>query len=154
ATLVQLMVQYQNQNQADLAAQIARQILRRGSSTGGAGPVRGMDDVDTARSQAIGVLARSGQLKEMIERAEAQLKTAPKSVQIYQTLVDYYQASGDKDKLKAAVLQMAELRPEDGKLRYQAAQQLQQQGERDAAIAQYKSAIKLDPSLFGSRYYE
>src|SRR5262249_27765120 len=142
ATLVQLMTQYQSQNQADLAAQIARQILRRGPSTpGGSGPIRSIDDVDNARSQAIGVLARSGQLKEMIERAESQLKSAPQSVQVYQTLVDYYQASGEKEKLKAAVLQMAELRPEDGKLRYQAAQQLQQQGERDAAIAQYKAAI-------------
>ncbi|HTK75342.1 MAG TPA: tetratricopeptide repeat protein, partial [Gemmataceae bacterium] len=155
ATLVQLMTQYQSQNQADLAAQIARQILRRGPSTpGGSGPIRSIDDVDNARSQAIGVLARSGQLKEMIERAESQLKSAPKSVQVYQTLVDYYQASGEKEKLKAAVLQMAELRPDDGKLRYQAAQQLQQQGERDAAIAQYKAAIKLEPSLFGNRYYD
>ncbi len=49
---------------------------------------------------------------------------------------------------------MAELKPDDGKLRFQVAQQLQQAGERDAALAQYKVAIKLDPSTFSYRYWE
>src|SRR5262249_41995352 len=78
----------------------------------------------------------------------------PKSVQIHQALVGYYQAAGDRDKVKATLLTMAELKPEDGKVRYQIAQQLQQMGDRDGAIAQYKTAIKLDPSLFGNRYWE
>ena len=100
------------------------------------------------------MLARSGQLKEMIERAEAQLKASPKSLQIHQALVDYYQAAGDKEKLKATLLKMAELKPDDGKLRFQVAQQLQQTGERDAALEQYKVAIKLEPALFGNHYWE
>src|SRR6185312_14725210 len=104
--------------------------------------------------QAIRVLARSGQLKEMTERAEAQLKASPKSLQIHQTLVGFYQASNDKEKLKAALQKMAELKPDDGKLRFQVAQQLMQFGDRDAAIAHYKAAIKLDPSSFGNRYWE
>ncbi len=104
-TLLRLMTQYQSQNQTDLAVQIARQILRKGPSTN-FNP-RGYDENDGARNQAIGVLARSGQLKEMIERAEAQLKTSPKSIQIHQALVGYYQAAGDKEKLKATP-------PEDG----------------------------------------
>src|SRR5262249_17334994 len=152
-TLVRLMTQYQSQNQADLAVQIARQVLRRGASVNTA-PYRGGDDNEGARNQAIGVLARSGQLKEMIERAEAQLQGSPKSVQLHQALISYYQAAGDKARLKAATLKLAELRPEDGQLRYQLAQQLQQMGERDAALDQYKIAIKLDPSLFSNRYYE
>src|SRR5262249_38818500 len=101
-----------------------------------------------------GVLARSGQLKEMIERAEAQLKTSPKSIQIHQSLVGYYQAAGDKEKLKATLQKMAQLKPDDGKLRFTIAQQLQQAGERDAAITEYKAAIKLDPASFGNRYWE
>src|SRR5439155_24748515 len=81
ATLVQLMTQYQSQNQADLAAQIARQILRRGPSTPSSFGSRGsrgglVSETDPSRSAAIGVLARFGQLKEMIERAEAQLKAS------------------------------------------------------------------------------
>jgi tetratricopeptide (TPR) repeat protein len=154
ATLVRLMTQYQSQNQTDLAVQIARQILRKAPSTPSPFNNRGGNEVDNARSQAIGVLARSGQLKEMIERAEAQLKASPKSVQIYQVLAGYYQAAGDKDKLKAALLKMAQLKPDDGRQRFQAAQQLEQMGERDAAIAEYKAAIKLDPSMFGNYYWQ
>ena len=149
ATLLRLMTQYQSQNQTDLAVQLARQILRKGPILPSAATTRGgnNDGTENARSQAIGVLARSGNLKEMIERAEAQLKASPNSIQIHQALVGYYQAAGDKEKLKAALLKMAELKPEDGKLRYQVARDLQQAGERDAAIEQYKIAIKLDPSV-------
>src|SRR5207247_2742346 len=98
---VPLMWQYPSQNQAVLAAQIARQILRRGPSTpssfGGRGGRGGLvSETDPSRSAAIGVLARFGQLKEMIERAEAQLKASPKSVQIHQALSDYYYAAEDR----------------------------------------------------------
>ena len=151
-TLVRLMTQYQSQNQTELAIQIARQILRKGPSM--PNPYNGTGEVDNARYQAISVLARSGQLKEIIARAEAQLKASPKSLQIYQTLVGYYQAAGDKKKLRDAVLKMADLKPDDGKLRYQAAQQLTQMGEREAAMDQYKLAIKLEPNLFGNQYWE
>lgn len=154
ATLVRLMIQYQNQNQGDLAMQIARQILRKGPSISQYAGRGGMDDGESARSQAIGVLARSGQLKEMIERAEAQLKSSPKSVQVHQALASYYQAAGDKAKLKATLVKMAELKPDDGKLRFLVAQQLEQAGERGGAIDQYKAAIKLEPSLFGNNYYQ
>jgi tetratricopeptide (TPR) repeat protein len=155
ATLLRLMTQYQSQNQGDLAVQIARQILRKGPNTNFNNIYRGYyDEGDDARDQAIGVLARSGQLKEMIERAEAQLKASPKSIQIHQALLGYYQAAGEKEKLKAALLKMAELKPDDGKLRFQVAQQLQQAGERDAALAQYKIAIKLEPVVFSNRYWD
>jgi tetratricopeptide (TPR) repeat protein len=152
ATLVRLMNQYQSQNQIDLAVQIARQILRKGPSMQ-SNFRGGQNENDGARSQAINVLARSGQLKEIIERAEAQLKASPKSQQIYQALTGYYQAAGDKKKLKDALLKMAELKPADGKLRYQAAEQLQRMGERDAAIEQYKLAIKLEPGVFSNNYW-
>ena len=152
-TLQRLMSQYQSQNQTDMAVAIARQILRKAPS---ATPNlnRGYDAGDTARNQAIGVLARSGQLKELIERAEAQLKASPKSIQIHQSLIGYYQAAGEKEKVKATLIKMAELKPDDGKLRFTIAQQLQNAGERDAALAEYTKAIKLDPSQFSNRYWE
>src|SRR5262249_31648229 len=98
--------------------------------------------------------ARSGNLKEMTERAEAQLKVSPNSIQLHQALVSYYQAMGDKAKLKAALLKIAELKPGDGKLRYTAAQQLQQAGERDAALEEYKAPLKLEPSVFSNNYWQ
>ena len=153
ATLVRLMIQYQSQNQTEKAVQIARQILRKGPSYN---PMmrRGMrDDNDSARSQAIGVLARSGNLKEMTERAEAQLAVSPKSVQLHQALAGYYQATGDKAKLKTTLLKIAELKPSDGRLRYTIAQQLEQAGERNASLDQYLAALKLEPSVFSDNYW-
>ncbi|HUR55406.1 MAG TPA: tetratricopeptide repeat protein, partial [Gemmataceae bacterium] len=152
-TLVRLMSQYQSQNQNDLAVAIARQILRKAPSAN-VNPQRGYDENDNARNQAVGVLARSGQLKEIVERAEAQLKASPKSIQIHQSLVGYYQAAGDKEKVKDTLKKMADLKPEDGKLRFTVAQQLSNMGERDAALVEYTKAIKLDPSQFSNRYWE
>jgi tetratricopeptide (TPR) repeat protein len=153
ATLLRLMSQYQSQNQTDQAVQIARQILRKGPSYN-ANSRRGGDENDSARRQAIGVLARSGNLKEMTERAEAQLKVSPNSIQIHQALVGFYQAAGEKAKLKATLLKMVELKPTDGKLRYTVAEELQQAGEREAALDQYKIALKLDPAVFAQNYWQ
>ncbi len=111
-------------------------------------------DEDDGRNQAIQVIARSGKLKEMIERSEAQLKSSPKSLQILQTLMEYYRASGEKGKVKETVLKMVELKPDDGKFRFAMAQQLQQSNEGAAALEQYKIAIKLEPTFFAYRYWE
>ncbi len=65
------------------------------------------------------VFARSGKLKELIARAESQLETSPTSMQLLQTLVDYYQADNQRDKVKATYEKIAKLRPDDAKLRFQ-----------------------------------
>ncbi len=153
ATLVRLMSQFQSQNQTEQAVQIARQILRKGPSFNSNGR-RGGDENDNARYQAIGVLARSGNLKEMTERAEAQLKVSPTSIQLHQALASYYQALGDKAKLKATLLKIVELKPGDGKMRYTVAQQLEQAGERDAALDQYKVALQMEPAVFSQNYWQ
>ena len=150
-TLLQLMNQYQTQGQSEQAVTIARQLLRK-SPSGGAS--RGQDDGDNVRNQAVGVLARSGQLKEIVARAEDQLKASPKSVQIHQTLLSYYQATADKDKQKATILKILELKPDDAKLRFSSAQALNGLGDKEAAMANYKLALKKDPSLFQNSYYE
>src|SRR5207244_2417624 len=132
--LVSLMSQYQSQGQADLAVQIARQLLRKAPQL----TFTPYSNEDTqGRQEAIQVLVRTGKLKDMIERAEAQLKSSPKSLQILQTLVDYYRASGDKEKLKAAYAKMVQIKPEDGKLCFQIGQQLSQMGDRAGAVEHY-----------------
>jgi tetratricopeptide (TPR) repeat protein len=151
--LISLMNQYQSLNQTDLALQIARQILRRAPS-GMSSSYRGRTSDDVNRDQAISVIARSGQLKEMIERAEAQLKSSPKSPQILQSLLDYYKAAGDKAKYKATAQRLVEAKPDEPRLRYQIAQQLQSMGEKAAAIDHLKQAIRLDPSVYSNDYWE
>ena len=125
-----------------------------GSTGGRNGPGRGQEDGDNVRSQAVGVLARSGQLKETVARVEEQLKASPKSIQIHQTLLGYYEASADKEKQKAIVLRILELKPDDAKLRFKLAKTLNELGDKEAAIASYKVALKKDPSLFQENYYE
>src|SRR5262249_30183447 len=43
---------------------------------------------------------------------------------------------------------------DDAKLRFQAGSQLQQMGERDAALEAYKRSVKMDPAMFSQRYYD
>src|SRR5262249_40299944 len=146
AARISLMHKYQGQNKTDLAVQIARQLLRKGPSTtfmpyyyyGGRGD---------GREEAIQVLARSGKLKDMIERAEAQLKSSPKSLQLHQALLDYYRAAGNKAKVKDVASRIVGIRPDDGKLRYQLGQQLLQMGEAAEAAEHFRAAIRKEPVL-------
>ncbi|OYV84432.1 MAG: hypothetical protein B7Z73_15450, partial [Planctomycetia bacterium 21-64-5] len=151
--LMALMLQYQGQNKPDVAAQVAHQILRRVPGRQ-RDPNMGQTPDDAARGQAIAVLARTGKLKDMIARAEAQLKTAPNSVQIHQTLAEYYQAAGDRKKSAELYQQMAAARPEDARLQYQVAQQLSQSGDALAAVVYYEAAIKKEPRLFANNYWQ
>ncbi len=153
--LVSLMHQYQSQNQPDLAVQTARQLLRKGPSTQFTPYYnRAQNDDKQARTQAIQVLARSGQLKEMIERAEAQLKSSPRSVQLCQALIDYYTAANDRDKAKAMTQRMAQIRPDDAGLRFQVAQQMSRWNDHAAACEHYLAALRKDPVLFTYQYWQ
>ncbi|HEY1377965.1 MAG TPA: DUF1583 domain-containing protein, partial [Gemmataceae bacterium] len=151
--MVSLMHQYQGQNQPDAAVQIARQLLRKGPSLNFT-PYRYSNDESDGRAEAIQVLARSGQLAELIERAEAQLKASPRSLPLHQALIDYYKAAGDKDKLKAVALRMAALKPDDAKLHYQLAQQFSETGDFADAADQYAAALRKEPGLFAYQYWE
>ena len=146
AALVSLMLQYQGQSKVDTAVQVAHQILRRGPAQPSA--FRYFDEGEQARAQAIQVLARSGKLKDLIARADAQLKASPKSLQLHQALADYYKAAGDRVQTKAMYERIAGLKPGDAKLRYSVANQLAESGEHAAAVPHYHDAIKKDPSLF------
>lgn len=153
AALVALMLQYQAQDKSDIAAQVAHQILRRVPARQ-RNPNMGQTTDDVARSQAIAVLARGGKLKELIERAEAQRKNSPHSVEIAQTLAEYYQAAGDRKKSVGMYRQMAAARPDDARLQYQVAQQLSQGGDAAAAVEHYRAAIKKEPRLFANNYWQ
>ena len=76
--LTGMMSQYQRQGQLDVAVQVAMQILR---STNAARPtnvnVRMVDSPDANRAAAISVLARSGKLPQLIERARRTAQEKP-----------------------------------------------------------------------------
>ncbi len=148
--LVGMMLQYQRQGKLDTAVQVAMQILRSTTATRQGNPnVVYADDPDASRTAAIGVLARSGRLPQLIDRALEQLKKTPNSIQIHQTLADYYKAANQREKARAELAKIVELRPDDANLRYQIATQLTQDGQAAAALEHYKVILKKDPSLIG-----
>ena len=153
--LVGMMLQYQSQGKLDTAVQVAMQILRSTTAMRQSNPnVYYAEDPDASRIAAIGVLARSGRLPQLIERTNEQLKKTPNSIQIHQTLADYYKASNQRDKARAELLKIVELRPDDSNLRYQIALQLTQEGQAAAAIEHYKAILKKDPSVLGRNIYQ
>ena len=151
--LIGLMGQYQRQNKLDVAVQVAYQILRKAPSRQfNPNANRVQTEEDSARTEALSLLSRSGKLKELTERAEAQLKASPTSLQLLQVLADYAKAAGDRDKQKAINAQIVKLRPDDAKLRLQLAQSLTEAGDSAGAVEQYRLAIKKDPTLFANSY--
>ncbi len=151
--LVALMLQYQRQGKADVAVQVANQILRQTSGARQAQP-GSITAADQSRTQAVQVFARSGKLKELIARAEAQLATSPTSLQLLQTLVDYYQADGQRDKVKATYEKIARVRPDDARLRFQIGLQLSQAGAAADALDHFRAALKKEPALFANQYFQ
>ncbi|MBI3863250.1 MAG: DUF1583 domain-containing protein, partial [Planctomycetia bacterium] len=151
--LTSLMAQYQAEQKPELAVQVAHQILRRGGPAL-PGPNRVYREDDAARAPALQVLARSGKLKDLIERAEAQLKSSPGSTHLHQTLVEYYQAAGDQAKGLDLLKKMAALRPDDARLQFQIGQQMTQAGKAADAIEFYKAALKKDATLFANQSYD
>ncbi|HTU17039.1 MAG TPA: DUF1583 domain-containing protein [Gemmataceae bacterium] len=152
AALISLMHQYQNQNQAEMAVQIARRLLRKAPSVTFQPYYR--QSQNDGRAEAIQVLVRTGKLPSMIERAEAQLKSSPRSLELHQTLLEYYKAAGDKNKVKDIAERMAKVRPDDAKVQYQIAEQLREIGEFAAAADRYRVALRKEPALFTNNEWE
>ena len=146
--LVGLMLQYQRQGKLDVAVQVAMQILRSTTATRQTNPnVYYAEDPDASRTAAIGVLARSGRLPQLIERATEQLKKTPNSIQIHQTLADYYKASGQRDKARDELAKIVALRPDDSNLRYpdRPAARTGRPGRRGHRALQGRSSRKIPP---------
>ncbi|WP_422924867.1 DUF1583 domain-containing protein [Singulisphaera sp. PoT] len=152
STLVVLMSEYQRQDKADQATQIASQILRRGNRR--TLPPGYYNEEESARDEAIRVLGRSGKLKELIARLEAQAERSPKSLQILQSLADYYRAANDRAKEKATYDRIIKIKPDDAKLRFQLATQLSQTGDFAAAVEHIREAVKQEPMLLANNGFD
>ncbi len=149
-TLASLMLQYQRQQKIEEAAQAALQILRLTTATGtgqASNSAQALDDMETARAAAIRLLARSGRLPKLIDRAKEELKKTPNSIAVHQALADYYRASAQAAQARSELAKLCELRPDDARLRLQVANQLLEAGQTSSAIEYYRSAFKKEPSL-------
>jgi len=155
-SMATLMSMQQSQGQADLAVQIARQILKRSRPAQTTGSSRrsssGSDDGN--RAAALQVLSSSGKLKELILATEEQIARSPQSTQLHQALIEYYQAAGDTTKVVDLQRKIVEARPDDAALRYRFAQQLQSSQKYSESCDEFLKALKAQPRLFSNDYYE
>ncbi|NOX57192.1 MAG: tetratricopeptide repeat protein, partial [Planctomycetes bacterium] len=153
SVLVNLLQQYMGQGQSEVAVQIAHEILRRARPQLSHSYWYSQSDVDTARRLALTVLAQSGQLKELIRRAEQQIERSPRSVLLHERLAEYYEAAGQKDRAIEMLKKTAALRPEDAELQYRIAGRLRNAGRLNEAIDSYLAAFRHNPALFARDYY-
>lgn len=151
-TLVSLMQQYSSQGKAEIASQIANQILRRIPLTSLRPGINNSDS--TARRSAIQTLKRSGGLDKLITRVQEQLKRSPKSLQLHKLLAEYYKASGDTDKAMEVLAKISKVAPNDAKSLLALAQQLERSGKHKEATDSYLAAFAKDASLFSNNYYQ
>lgn len=147
-TLVGLMGEYQRQGDNETAIQIAHQILRGSVSVS----TSRSSQEDGYRQQALQVLARSGKLKDLIDRAKKQADASP-TVPNLLLLAHYYKAAGDREKAGRTFEALAETAKDNPKLRYQIADQMRELGQLDKAIDHYTAAIRADPTVVRHDYY-
>ena len=142
------MLQYQRQGKLDVAVQVAMQILRSTTATRQTNP--NVYNRRRPRRQPHRRHRRPGALRPARRSSSSgptsSSRRRPTPIQIHQTLADYYKASGQRDKARAELAKIVELRPDDTNLRFQIAQQLVQEGQAAAAIEHYKVILKKDPS--------
>ncbi len=149
-SLVALMLQYQRQGKSDQAAQAAMQIIFATTPTQQSGQTASLLlESESSRTAAMNVLARSGRLPRLIERAREQLATNPSSIRLYQTLADYFVAARQNENARKSLEKLLELRPGDAGLRIQVANRLTRIGQARAALDHYRIAFKKDPSILG-----
>ncbi len=156
-SMATLMSMHQAQGHADLAVQIARQILRRSRPSQTSNSRRyssGSGNDDSNRQAALQVLSASGKLKELIQATEEQLVRSPQSAQLHQSLAEYYQATGDNTKVIELQRKIVAARPDDAQLRYRFAQQLEGLQKHSEACDEFLAALKVQPRLFSNDYYE
>ncbi|MDB5339573.1 MAG: tetratricopeptide repeat protein [Planctomycetaceae bacterium] len=153
-SLVTLMQESQSQETPEQAVQLAHTIVRRTHPRGVKSRSQGRTESDVARRQALEVLSEAGHLKELIERTELQLKNAPNSVSVHQTLADYYTAAGETAKAKELTTKLAELNYHSPQVRWELAMELLETGKSDNAIEQFKTAMQEDPQLLDDHYWE
>ena len=160
-SLPQLMTLYQGQGKIELAEQIAHTILRRSKSplsimtTSGRNPFRSnRNAADANRTQALRLLQQTGSLKELIARLEKQLERSPDSQRTYDQLIEYYQASNDRDKVQELLMTGVEHRPDSIAMRYQLAKHLEQSGKMSEACEQYLEVLRRKPSWIADDLYQ
>jgi len=160
--MASLMAMYQSQGQTDLAQQLAHTILRRstpplsGMGTAGRNPFRYASSSSEAqmRTQSLRLLQQTGVLKDLIARVEGQIEKSPNSPQLYEQLIEYYEAANQREKVGSLLVQAVANRPDAVVLRYQLAKHLEATGKQAEACDQYLELLKQKPQWVSEDLYQ
>jgi tetratricopeptide (TPR) repeat protein len=151
STLAALMSRYDDEDNTDVANQIAHQILRQSANMASS---RTTTSVRRAREAAVAVLSKSGQLQELIQRVQDQLARSPQSVRLHQTLSQYYKAAGrtaDAARIDELLKAMA---PQNIDTLVKLAQQLERSRKYVEASEKYLEVLHRDVQRFTQNYYQ
>ena len=160
-SMASLMVLYQGQGKTELAAQVAHRILQRTKSNVTQKALfnrnqrySSSNSTDKYRTQAVSTLRQVGALQPVIDRLEEQLQRSPDSPVIYEQLIEFYLQTNATEKLLPILKSAAEARPRSAYFRELLAKQYATSGKNSEACAQYTEAIRINPSILSSSYYE
>lgn len=148
-TLESLMSQYHQQGEADVAAEIAQQILQE-TNTGS----RRSAAAEAIRESAVRTLAELGQLDSQIDRVQKQLRQDPNAVEVLQTLVDFYKAAGRSDEAVTMAARLAEVQPNSIDHLLRSATEYEKVRNFAAASGKYLEVLRKDPQRFTQNYYQ
>lgn len=148
-TLESLMSQYNQQGNADVAGQIAQQILQE-TNTG----TRRSAAAESIRTAAVTTLAELGQLDSLIARTEQQLQQAPESVELLQSLGEFYRAAGRTEQAMQIAARLTEVQPNSVAHLLKLATQYENVRNFSAACTHYLEVLKRDPQRFTQNYYQ
>lgn len=148
-TLESLMQQYRQQGNADVATQMAQQILQE-TDTG----ARRSASAEAIRASAVSTLAEFGQLDSLIARTERQLQQAPESIELLQSLGEFYKAADRTQEAMAIAARLAEVQPDSVDYLLKLATQYEKVRNFSAACTHYLEVLKKDPQRFTQNYYQ
>ncbi len=160
SSLASLMMLYQSQGNTDRAKQMAHILLRKTVSpmttmaNATRNPIRYRTADDGTRTQALGVLQQTGELKTLITQLESQLERSPGSSKLYEQLIEFYGISGDKEKVGPMLERAIAAQPNAFALRLQLAKHWQQTGKTSEACDQYLALMKLKPDWVFEDFYQ
>lgn len=154
-TLLTLMNGYRSKGDDAVAAQIAHQIMRKTSSrSAGSSNSRDSGTLTNARTAAVAILGKNGQLDSMIDRVKDQLARSPKSIDLHRTLEEYYTAAGQTKEAAEVSEQLAALQPANVDTLIRMAQQLERSRNYSEACDKYLLVFEKDTTKFSQNYYQ
>lgn len=152
-TLSQMLKQYREDKNAEVATEIAHKILR---ATSGSRLSQESGQVVSARSLALQHLAATGGLQQLIDRVQGQIARAPGSIDLHRQLQEYYRGAGLRREAAAVSEKIRELQPQPDQLTrlISEARQAAQQNSHSLAQSLYLKVMETDPQHFANNYYE